>query len=648
MKKILIIFSIGIAFSFAAFAFVLHWEKSKRQQEFSIRALAHTAAIRTGFETIAKQQEDIRFLIEFNFNDKSNHKREPADFIQMLSPIITHEPSMRSIHWAVLDEDNYIQFIFGSSDGDTAKLHNVIPPLKTISAHMMDNNNTLALISPITNTVNTISNDEILQGKVEAQLISEWKISTLVEQSLKFVPVSAMDIRLSIVSNDENKEFYFYPSRSRTEADEDKHTDVKSTNIFTFKGLTIQAEFEAAPQFLRDFPIVLAWQTLFTWMLATFILTWFLHRREKRRIKLRRIVDNLQDVYYQMDMHGKIIFVSKSINTLGYTQETMVGSYASDYFDDPEAFKTLLDNLSKSGTKKLHDYHVQINHKNGEALWISLNAKYIYNTKNAAIGIEGTLHDFTERKEQQDELKQADKLENLGIMAAGIAHNFNNILAVIIGNTSLAKLHANDNESLENHLNEIEKESEKATLICKQILVYTELNHHETKSLNISQAIHSLSSMIQASFSKLADIQFNLQTNVPNISYADPDLIRQMVIDLIHNAAESYGENYGVVQVRTGLQVLEKDKIRHCIGVKNHQAGEYLFLTISDQGCGIPKDVQSKIFEPFFSTKFVGRGLGLSAVRGTILSYSGLILLESQENEGTTITIFLPIDNTDT
>ena len=645
MGKVALIFCLSIAASLTAFFLVLDWEKHKRQQAFSIRAQSHTAAIRAGFDNVGKQQEDMRFLVEYNFNDDSDKHKKPLDFIHMLSPIVTHEPAIIDIHWAILDETNNIQFTYGWIHGEDTDSHPVETTLKPITASFVHEDGILELISPITNTINTISDDALLQGEAAAWLISEWDIETLINQSLKYTPVSAMDIRLSTIKQGKTENVYFHRSRSRTADEKDVHTNIKSINVFTYNGVKIQAEFEAAPKFLKDFPIVLAWQTLVMWLLASLTLTWFLYRRERRRVQLRRIIDNLQDVYYQMDMDGEISFISQSISTFGYTQKEIVGTQMSDHFHKPEAFKALLNDLSESGTKRLHNYHVQINHKDGDALWVSFNAKYIYNQKTKVIGIEGTLNDFTQSKKEQEQLQQTDKLENLGAMAAGIAHNFNNIFAVIVGNASLARLNAQGNDKLNANLREIEKASEEATTICKQMLVYTDQGYHAAKSLNISQSIHSLSEMLSASFSNLADIQFSLEYDIPDTHYADPSLIHQMLIDLIHNAAESYGEEYGIVNVSTGVLHLNDIKLSDCIGSPDQYQDNYIFITVSDQGCGIPKDIQSQIFEPFFSTKFIGRGLGLSAVRGTVLSYNGLISLNTQENEGTTITIFLPVDN---
>jgi signal transduction histidine kinase len=274
-----------------------------------------------------------------------------------------------------------------------------------------------------------------------------------------------------------------------------------------------------------------------------------------------------------------------------------------------------------------------------------MNAQYMRKDKQGIIGIEGALRDFTKSKENQEKTKQADKLELLGIMAGGIAHNFNNILTAILGHASIARLELKEDSPLMHHLDTIETSSLQAGEICKQMLAYTGQGKYTVEPLNLSQAIENINIMVQASFSDQTDIEYKLQPDLPSIQ-ADSSQIQQLVIDLILNAVEAYQNQQGYVLVQTGCKAMQKGDFKDCLDSGNTKAGEYVFLRVIDEGCGISRDMQQRIFEPFVTTKFTGRGLSLSAVCGIVRSHHGVIRLQSTEGKGTTITVFFPVDST--
>ena len=666
MKKISLVLLISIAISLTAFAVVKQWEENKRQQEYNHRANAHTAAMAAGFQNIAKQLEDMRFLLEYDINNEQNNPRKPHEFMDMLTPILSHEPALVDIDWAVLDPDSQQAHIVYSLKHQSNIETNPVPiNYKALTARVIkggENQYLLQLITPVTNQINPINQPQ-LQGEVVAALVSEWDIKTIIEQALKLTPVSAQDIRIINVEDNKKTELYFHASRSRTAADKNVHTDVRYTTTFPFTNLTLQAEYEAAPKFLKDFPLVLAWQTLFIWLVISVLLAWYIYKKDKytkhverlvekrtqtlnkKRKKLRRIIENLQGIYYHINLEGNIQMVSPAIALLGYTEDEVLGTNMSDYTLDQDTFKNILLALQQSEKGKVRNFHIQVKHHNGSILWLSMNAQYMHNNdKEKVIGIEGTLRDFTKSKENQEKIKQADKLELLGIMAGGIAHNFNNILTAILGHASIARLKLKKDSPLIHHLDTIETSSLQAAEICNQMLAYTGQGKYTGGALNLSLTVENINLMVQASFSDQADIEYKLQTELPSIQ-ADSSQVQQLVIALILNAVEAYQNQQGHVLVQTGCKAMQKDDFKDCLDSEDIKAGDYVFLRVIDEGCGISREMQQRIFEPFVTTKFTGRGLGLSAVRGIVRSHHGVIRLQSTEGKGTTITIFFPVDS---
>jgi len=175
MKKAFLVLLIGIAASFTVFAFVKQWEEAKRLEEFQIRAQGHTASIRAGFEAIAKQLEDMRFLIEFDINNEHENPKEPQDFMSMLSPIIIHEPAIIDIDWAIPTSNQRAEVIYSWKDQNKVETHHIQQTLRPLSAYLIrhdEQGKHLQLIAPITNRINAIDADATLQGSIIAWLVS--------------------------------------------------------------------------------------------------------------------------------------------------------------------------------------------------------------------------------------------------------------------------------------------------------------------------------------------------------------------------------------------------------------------------------------------------------------------------------------------
>ena len=238
----------------------------------------------------------------------------------------------------------------------------------------------------------------------------------------------------------------------------------------------------------------------------------------------------------------------------------------------------------------------------------------------------------------EHQFQHIQKLESLGVLAGGIAHDFNNLLAVIMGNCSLAEM---DKENADKYIPEIEKASERAAALCRQMLAYAGKASLTQTKTNVSMLVGEMVTMLKTTIQQNVAIKQNLATDIPAFT-CDASQIRQVVMNLIINAAEAIGDADGEIGVK-----LAKAEIKAEQTEKDHlglmiQAGGYICFEVTDDGCGMNDDTRRKIFEPFYTTKFTGRGLGMSAVLGIIKAHNGALQLKSRLGHGTTFRVYLP------
>jgi two-component system cell cycle sensor histidine kinase/response regulator CckA len=259
--------------------------------------------------------------------------------------------------------------------------------------------------------------------------------------------------------------------------------------------------------------------------------------------------------------------------------------------------------------------------------------------------------DISERKalEQRfrdlaDKLQHTQKLESLGVLAGGIAHDFNNVLTGVLGNAELAKLESAPEAHVRVYLDLIEHAAVRASDLCQQMLAYSGKGHFVTSTLNLNHIIEDTRHLLEVSISKTVVVRYDL---FPGLAAVDGDAtqFRQIIMNLIINASEAIGEMSGAVGVSTGVMRCGEDYLADTMFSDPLPEGQYVFLTVSDSGCGMTEEVKAKLFDPFFTTKFTGRGLGLAAVLGIVRGHGGAIRVYSEEGSGTTIRVMFPVSS---
>lgn len=271
------------------------------------------------------------------------------------------------------------------------------------------------------------------------------------------------------------------------------------------------------------------------------------------------------------------------------------------------------------------------------------------NEKGTPIKITGIIQDITESKlaakalrEKESQLQQSQKMETIGILAGGIAHEFNNLLFVISGSAELLILDAkhDDKEILEAIL----ESTQRGENLVKQLMTFCHKSKNNLQRTHLNTEIRQIKKMLVWVLSRKIDIRLDLVDNLQSIM-ADDEQIKQVVINLCLNARDAMPDG-GELTIKTENSVIDELFIdMHQCKLKGLKVGKYVVLTISDTGCGMDKKIMEHLFEPFFTTKEVGKGtgLGLSVVYGIIENHDGHIFCDSKIGIGTTFKVYFPV-----
>ena len=254
---------------------------------------------------------------------------------------------------------------------------------------------------------------------------------------------------------------------------------------------------------------------------------------------------------------------------------------------------------------------------------------------------EKTLRQSEERRKLDEQMRQAQKLESLGVLAGGIAHDFNNLLVGMLGNAKLALAKLPADSPSRRLVEGMETAARRAADLSDQMLAYSGRGRFVIGQIDLRTVIEEIVDLLPASVTKKAALRLDLGSDLPSIE-ADVTEIRQVVLNLITNAADALGEQEGVISLRTSLIDADRPYLADTYLNDGLPAGRYVTLEVSDSGCGMNADTRARIFDPFFTTKTSSRGMGLAAVLGIVRGHAGAIELDSEPGRGTTFRVLFP------
>jgi two-component system cell cycle sensor histidine kinase/response regulator CckA len=336
------------------------------------------------------------------------------------------------------------------------------------------------------------------------------------------------------------------------------------------------------------------------------------------------------------------------LDIVGYTRADVIAGNLSWLSLTPTEYHYLdaraLEQIRATG--RCDPFEKKYIHKDGHLIDVLLGAASWW--PNASGGVAYVL-DISERKRaeiEQEKLKaqllQVQKLESLGLLAGGIAHDFNNILTPILGAASSALLTLPKDSSAYHDIELVMAGAQRAAALTRQMLAYSGKAQVEIHPLDLSEHVSEIAGLLQTTVSKKVELRLALAAGLPAVE-ADVAQLQQIVMNLVINGAEAIGEHDGTVQVATGKQWLDGTRKRGLLATDGVALGEYVYVEVRDTGHGMNAATVNKIFDPFYTTKFQGRGLGLAAVLGIVRTHRGAIEVESSEGEGSTFRVFFPV-----
>jgi len=360
--------------------------------------------------------------------------------------------------------------------------------------------------------------------------------------------------------------------------------------------------------------------------------------------KYRMLVENLTEVIYTLDEKGRITYVSPTVElTGGYTSSELLGKPFVD-FVHPEDRERRLEPFHEilSGIDEASEYRFVT--KDSQVVWVRTTARPLLK-EGRVIGLQGVLVDITKRKKAEQErdklqtqLNHAQKMESVGRLAGGVAHDFNNKLSIINGYAELAIEKIDPSDPLHKKIQEIHNAGMQSADIVRKLLAFARQQAISPLVIDLNDTISSMLNMLQRLIGENIELVWHPGNNLWPVKI-DPSQVDQVMVNLAVNARDAITDVGNIIIETTNIEV-DQDycTLYHLV------PGKYIMLTVSDNGSGMDKETLGSLFEPFFTTKEIGKGtgLGLATVYGIVEQNNGFINVSSEPGAGTTFKIYLP------
>jgi PAS domain S-box-containing protein len=356
--------------------------------------------------------------------------------------------------------------------------------------------------------------------------------------------------------------------------------------------------------------------------------------------RFRALLDSASQGVVAIDESGRMVLVNaRTEEMFGYTRDELLGQPLDMLL--PERFRN-----AHGGHLQHYFAHPRVRamglgmdlcglSRNGDEIPLEVSLSSIEQSgSRLAMAL---ITDISERKKAEKLLRESQKLESLGLLAGGVAHDFNNLLVGVIGNASLAQEMLPPGHPAAGLMAGVLRSGEQAAHLTRQMLAYSGKGRFLVEPLDLSALIPEMSGLVRPSIPKKVALKLDLAPNLPAIE-ADRGQVQQVFMNFVLNAGEAIGSQEGSITVRTGVQEVGERFMRLYPEASSLRPGRYVYLEVSDTGCGMDEATKARIFDPFFSTKFLGRGLGLAAVAGILRGHQGAITVSSEPGKGSCFT----------
>ena len=353
--------------------------------------------------------------------------------------------------------------------------------------------------------------------------------------------------------------------------------------------------------------------------------------------RFRQMADSAPVLIWLSDTSGRLTFCNKQVMIFtGRTEEQLASEGFLDLIHPGDAEASGSSTLAGVQGQRAFQIEFRLRRADGE-----YRSMFTAGTPRFAgsryLGHITITVDITELKRKHEHVLAMHKLESLGVLAGGVAHDFNNLLGGILASTELLMADRTEGAPFDEEvLQRIRTAAIRGGEIVRQLMVFSGEEGQALEPVDLSRLISEMLQLLNVSISKRAVLKVNLSEQLPTVR-ANAAELRQVVLNLVTNASDALGDDEGVISVSVS-RVRSGPDYR----APNLSHGDYVRLEVSDTGCGMTEEIQSRIFDPFFTSKFAGRGLGLAAVRGVIRSHGGTVNVVSAPGQGSSFEILLP------
>lgn len=306
--------------------------------------------------------------------------------------------------------------------------------------------------------------------------------------------------------------------------------------------------------------------------------------------------------------------------------------------EDREAVLSALDKSIETNQPFFAEYRLY--KKNGELMWVRDHGNGIRDENGKLIFFQGLMMDITSQKElEHEKILKGQKLESLGVLAGGIAHDFNNLLTSILGYSSLVL--AQSDESSKEMIRQIELAAQQGADLTRQLLAYAGKGKFVLEPIDLNELVQEMLQLLKMAVSQKGSLIPEFEENLPAIE-ADATQIRQLVMNVITNASDALEDRTGTITMRTRSVDMDPAYLDREGLDPGMREGSYVLFEVSDTGVGMSEETKSRMFDPFYTTKPNGRGLGLAAVMGIVKGHNGIVQVLSAPDQGSTFRAYFP------
>lgn len=369
--------------------------------------------------------------------------------------------------------------------------------------------------------------------------------------------------------------------------------------------------------------------------------------------RYRMLAEFTGELIYDRDLcGGKIHWAGHAEGMSGFSadelERTGIEGWRKRLHPDDNERVSAAENMAMEG-HSMFSAEYRLMKPDGKYMYIEESGGFLYDESGKPVRMLGVMKDITERvcaSEERIQLERkllyAQKMESLGAMAGGIAHDFNNFLMGIMGSIELALLQVKPGTDIYKNLKRAINVSYRAADITAQMLAYSGRTHFTMSPVQPAPFIAGISDMLRSCLRENISFRSDVPGNIPEIM-VDAGQFRQVLINLVTNSSEAIGNREGEIVISAGEEFFSDEYLETNIAGQRLKQGRYVYIDISDNGCGMDDDIKGRLFDPFFSTKQTGRGLGLPAVQGIMKGHGGAVVIESDRNYGAKVRIIFPV-----